>query len=181
MPINNCQTFGIDPKRKVLYRNFHDIKHTKHGLDISKRRKRLMAMQQQPLDYKTYLIEISMSNDRKQVFMILFPNYEDPNTYIKEQLPNKVFGKLLGDNEGLFSNFIFNNIEIRFGRMWISGYHGLSKDPRYTRTIEHMITTQINDLNCTPQTIQTLQQKEANSVVDEKASAANDTDEKLLP
>lgn len=44
---------GIEPTRKVLYRNFHEI------------------------DSQVYLIEIS--RNKKKVFILLFPNFERPD------------------------------------------------------------------------------------------------------
>ena len=49
----------IDPKRKVMYRNFHEIGEC----------------------FKVvYLVEISR-NDKK-MFVILFPNYEKPDMFL---------------------------------------------------------------------------------------------------
>ena len=55
--------YGIDPKRKVLYRNFHEISGT------------------------VYLIEIS--RNALKVFIILFPNFEVPEIYIYEIMQEK--------------------------------------------------------------------------------------------
>lgn len=63
MPIKNFEINGIDPKRKVLYRNFHDV------------------------DGKIYLVEISRNNIK--VFILLFPNFEAPDIYISEIMPEK--------------------------------------------------------------------------------------------
>ena len=63
MPIKNYEINGIDPKRKVLYRNFHDV------------------------DGKIYLVEISRNNIK--VFILLFPNFEAPDIYISEIMPEK--------------------------------------------------------------------------------------------
>ena len=54
----------------------------------------------------------------------MFPQFENPQVYIKEILPVKVFNKLLTDNDGLFSSFVNAMIEIRYGRIWIWNYHG---------------------------------------------------------
>ena len=54
---------GIEPKRKVLYRNFHDI------------------------DGIIYLVEISRNN--LKVFIILFPNYESPDIFLCEVMADK--------------------------------------------------------------------------------------------
>ena len=47
---------GIEPTRKVLYRNFHEINE------------------------KVFLVEISRS--KTKVFLLLFPNFEKPDLYI---------------------------------------------------------------------------------------------------
>ena len=63
MPIKNHEQLGIDPKRKVLYRNFHEI------------------------DGQIYLIEIS--RNALKVFFLLFPNFEVPDIFICEIMPEK--------------------------------------------------------------------------------------------
>eukprot|EP00356_Strombidium_inclinatum_P001420 CAMPEP_0170510754 /NCGR_PEP_ID=MMETSP0208-20121228/65935_1 /TAXON_ID=197538 /ORGANISM="Strombidium inclinatum, Strain S3" /LENGTH=106 /DNA_ID=CAMNT_0010794241 /DNA_START=2420 /DNA_END=2740 /DNA_ORIENTATION=- len=63
MPLKNHLGVGVDPKRKVLYRNFHDIEGT------------------------IYLIEISRNS--LKVFIILFPNFEAPDIFICETMPEK--------------------------------------------------------------------------------------------
>jgi hypothetical protein len=53
-PMNIGFSFdGIEPTRRVLYRNFHDI------------------------DGQVYLVEIS--RNKKKVFVLLFPNFERPD------------------------------------------------------------------------------------------------------
>lgn len=54
---------GIDMKRHVLYRNFHQIEDT------------------------VYLVEIS--RNPKKVFIILFPNFERPDENVQEVLTDK--------------------------------------------------------------------------------------------
>ena len=71
---------GIDPKRKVLYRNFHDI----GGM--------------------VYLVEISRNT--KRIFMILFPNYEKADIFICQILLEKIFQKLLGDCNNVFETLV---------------------------------------------------------------------------
>ena len=58
MPIRDAiaKEQNIDPKRKVLYRNFHDI----NGI--------------------VYLTEFS--RNKKSVFLVLFPNFEKPDFFI---------------------------------------------------------------------------------------------------
>ena len=63
MPLKNGEIRGIDPKRKVLYRNFHDI----GGI--------------------VYLIEISRNIHK--VFILLFPNFEVPEIYLSEIIAEK--------------------------------------------------------------------------------------------
>ena len=64
MVMKNCDVYGIDKKRKVLYRNFHDI------------------------DWIIYLVEISRNN--LKVFIILFPNYESPDIFLCEVMADKI-------------------------------------------------------------------------------------------
>lgn len=61
--------YGIDKTRKVLYRNFHQISG------------------------KVYLIEISRNT--KKIFVLLFPNFEQPDHNITEVFPEKVAAKLM--------------------------------------------------------------------------------------
>ena len=63
MIIKNHENAGIDVKRKVLYRNFHDIEGT------------------------IYLVEIS--RNQLKVFILLFPNFEAPDIFISEVMPEK--------------------------------------------------------------------------------------------
>lgn len=63
MPIKNYDVNGIDPKRKVLYRNFHDV------------------------EGKIYLVEIS--RNALKVFILLFPNFECPDIFLSEIMPEK--------------------------------------------------------------------------------------------
>jgi hypothetical protein len=80
-PLNiGYNELGVEQKRAVLYRNFHEISK------------------------KIYLIEISRT--KKRVFVLLFENFENPNNYIAEVLPEKIAMKLMNDNGNLFENFI---------------------------------------------------------------------------
>ena len=63
MPLRNNEYFGVDRKRKVLYRNFHDI------------------------DGTIYLVEIS--RNALKVFILLFPNFETPDIFIYEIMAEK--------------------------------------------------------------------------------------------
>ena len=63
MILKNHEAEGIDPKRKVLYRNFHSI------------------------DGKIYLIEIS--RNALKVFILLFPNFEAPDIFLSEIMAEK--------------------------------------------------------------------------------------------
>lgn len=63
MPLRNNEYFGVDRKRKVLYRNFHDI------------------------DGTIYLVEISRNS--LKVFILLFPNFEAPDIFIYEIMAEK--------------------------------------------------------------------------------------------
>jgi hypothetical protein len=55
--------FGVDRKRKVLYRNFHDIYGT------------------------IYLVEIF--RNALKVFILFFPNFETPDIFIYEIMTEK--------------------------------------------------------------------------------------------
>ena len=63
MPLKNHNDHCIDPKRKVLYRNFHDISGT------------------------IYLVEISRNSNK--VFVLLFPNFEAPDIFLSEVIAEK--------------------------------------------------------------------------------------------
>jgi hypothetical protein len=71
---------GIDEKRVVLYRNFHEI------------------------NGRVYLVEIARS--RAKIFIVLFDDYMDPSSFIAEVLTEKVANKLMSENENLFENFV---------------------------------------------------------------------------
>ena len=82
--------FGIDAKRKVLYRNFHNISD------------------------KIYLIEISRST--KKIFVLLFPNFENPEAYMHEIFSEKIASKLMSDNDNLFENLI-DKFYVKFDKL----------------------------------------------------------------
>jgi len=100
MPIREAiaKENGIDPKRKVLYRNFHEI----GGI--------------------VYLTEFSR-NDKK-VFIILFPNFEKPDFFISQILSDKIFSKLLYELNGVYELFVSKSLKLKYGKLWIEGYHG---------------------------------------------------------
>lgn len=87
---------GIQTKRAVLYRNFHEISG------------------------KVYLIEIS--RDKKKVFILMFENFEQPTKFIAEALSEKVASKLMNDNDNLFENLI-TTFTVKFEKLRIAGYH----------------------------------------------------------
>ena len=89
--------FGIELNRSVLYRNFHLIDET------------------------VYLVEIS--RNPKKVFILLFPNFERPDEYIKEILTDKQATKLMAECGNIFENFIAN-FYVKFGKLQIRGFHG---------------------------------------------------------
>ena len=63
MPLKNHLACGVDPKWKVLYRNFHNIDDT------------------------IYLVEIS--RNALKVFILLFPNFEAPDIFLCEIMAEK--------------------------------------------------------------------------------------------
>lgn len=99
MPLKSTDITGIDPKRKVLYRNFHSI------------------------DGKIYLVEIS--RNQIKVFILLFPNFEAPNIFIYEILHEKKAQRLMVDSNNMFDNFI-KRFRIVYGKLQIEGYHGVA-------------------------------------------------------
>jgi hypothetical protein len=107
MAIINDST-GVDRARRVLYRNFHDIARV------------------------VYLVEIS-KNEQK-MFICLFPNFEKPALFISQVLSYKIGQKLLTDNLGVFENWI-STFSIRYGKLWIEGYHGCGADPRKSKSV----------------------------------------------
>jgi len=95
MPIG-YNTLGIDEKRKVLYRNFHEIS-----------------------DF-VYLVEIS--RNRKQIIIVLFEHYHQQNSFIADTLTEKVAQKLMADNDNNFVTFI-SQFYIKYGKLQINGFH----------------------------------------------------------
>jgi hypothetical protein len=108
MPLKNFVVLGIDPKRKVLYRNFHDVEGT------------------------IYLVEIS--RNALKVFMLLFPNFEAPDIFIHEIIQEKKAQKLMLDSNNTFENLI-SKFRVVFGKLQILGYHGAALDPRRHKTV----------------------------------------------
>jgi hypothetical protein len=92
MPLKNGEIKGIDPKRKVLYRNFHDIGGT------------------------VYLIEIS--RNALKVFILLFPNFEVPEIYLCEVMAEKKAQKLMTESSNMFEELI-KKFHIKYGKLQI--------------------------------------------------------------
>jgi len=90
MPIKNHEAIGIDTKRKVLYRNFHDI------------------------DGTIYLVEISRNALR--VFIILFPNFEAPDLFLSETMAEKKAQKLMTESNNMFEELV-KKFHIKFGKL----------------------------------------------------------------
>ena len=108
MPIKNHDFHGIDPKRKVLYRNFHDIRGT------------------------VYLVEIS--RNALKVFILLFPNFEIPDIFLSEIMPEKKAQKLMTDSNNMFEELI-SKFYVKYGKLQIAGFHGQQPDPRRHITV----------------------------------------------
>lgn len=71
-PLNiGQQNPQLDPKRKVLYRNFHEI------------------------NCNIYLVELS--RNKQKVFILLFPNFEQTDNFLFEILPQKLACKMMRD------------------------------------------------------------------------------------
>ena len=83
---------GVEPKRSVLYRNFHEISG------------------------RIYLVEISRSKTR--VFILLFENFEDPTSYIIEVLLEKIALKLMQDCQNAFESLV-STFNVKYGKLQI--------------------------------------------------------------
>lgn len=90
MIIKNHIAEGIDPKRKVLYRNFHDI------------------------DGKIFLIEIS--RNALKVFILLFPNFEAPDIYLSEIMAEKKAQKLMTESDNMFEELV-KKFHVKYGKL----------------------------------------------------------------
>jgi len=88
---------GIDSKRQVLYRNFHQV------------------------DNHIYLIEISRNS--KKVFTLMFPNFEKPEDYLSETLTEKQAMRLMNESGNVFENFV-KTFYVKFNKLQIRGHHG---------------------------------------------------------
>lgn len=109
-PMNIGYSFeGIEPTRKVLYRNFHMIGE------------------------QVYLVEIS--RNRMKVFILLFPNFERPDQYISEIMTDKQATRMLNENDNIFENFI-SKFYIKFNKLQIKGFHGKAPVERAPRTVD---------------------------------------------
>ena len=108
MPLKDHERYGIDKKRKVLYRNFHDI------------------------DGKIFLIEIS--RNALKVFILLFPNFEMPDIFMCEVMTEKKAQKLMTESNNMFEELV-KKFHIKYEKLQIEGYHGHAKDPRRYQTV----------------------------------------------
>lgn len=79
---------GIQLKRHVLYRNFHQIPDDRNGMASG----------------HVFLVEISRSD--KKVFILLFPNFETPEVFKCCRMTEKQATKLMGDCNNVFDDFI---------------------------------------------------------------------------
>jgi hypothetical protein len=107
MMLKSCRERNIDPLRKVLYRNFHDIEGV------------------------IYLVEIS--RNKNKVFILLFPNFEAPDIFLSEIISEKKAQQLMVESNNQFEDLIAR-FYIKYGKLQIFGYHGKNHDPRKTRT-----------------------------------------------
>lgn len=90
MPLKNYEEHGIDPKRKVLYRNFHDV------------------------DGIIYLVEIS--RNALKVFILLFPNFEAPDIFLFESMPEKKAQKLMTESNNMFEELV-TKFHVKYGKL----------------------------------------------------------------
>jgi hypothetical protein len=70
---------------------------------------------------------VEISQNKKRIFVILFPNFEKPDLFLVDSISIKIFDRMLELSNSSFALFIEQNIEIRFGRLWI---RSLLKQPR---------------------------------------------------
>jgi hypothetical protein len=90
-PLNiGYNELGIELKRTVLYRNFHEVSG------------------------KIYLVEIS--RNKTKIFICLFENFENPGKYLAEVLLEKIALKLMQDNGNSFENFIAQ-FHVKYNRL----------------------------------------------------------------
>lgn len=90
MPLKNYEEHGIDPKRKVLYRNFHDV------------------------DGTIYLVEIS--RNALKVFILLFPNFEAPDIFLCESMAEKKAQKLMAESNNMFEELV-TKFHVKYGKL----------------------------------------------------------------
>eukprot|EP00347_Sterkiella_histriomuscorum_P013852 403363119 len=96
-PLNiGYNELGVDLTRQVLYRNFHQIER------------------------QIFLVEIS--RNAKKVFILLFPNFEQAETYLHCVLAEKQAQKLMSESNNMFEEFV-KRFYIRFGKLQIEGFH----------------------------------------------------------
>lgn len=86
----------LESNRKVLYRNFQEISQWYSRSEQSPQKQQ----------FKKYLVEICISKDRKYINIILFPDYDDTETFLFENLTYKIFSKFLFDSNGLYFDFV---------------------------------------------------------------------------
>jgi hypothetical protein len=86
--------------RQVLYRNFHQIMDDKGG--------------------HIYLVEIS--RNARRVFILVFPNFEEPDVYKSCQMTEKQATKFMSECGNIFDEFI-KKFFIKFDKLQIEGFH----------------------------------------------------------
>lgn len=79
---------GVTQERQVLYRNFHQIPDDKSGINGG----------------SIYLVEIS--RNAKRVFILVFPNFEQPEIYKSCHMTEKQATKLMSECNNVFDEFI---------------------------------------------------------------------------
>ena len=68
------------------------------------------------------------------MFILLFPNFERAEEYLKEILTDKQATKLMAECGNIFENFIAN-FYVKFGKLQITGFHGKLAIPTINRTV----------------------------------------------
>lgn len=101
----------IDPDRKLLYRNFHEIGDK----------------------FKVvYLVELSRTKNK--FFVILFPDFDDTSLFLHQILQFKVAEKLLKQVGCSYLNFVYT-LDIKFGKLVINNYHNSLRDSGHVDSI----------------------------------------------
>ncbi|CDW80981.1 UNKNOWN [Stylonychia lemnae] len=108
-PLNiGYNEMGIDQFRQVLYRNFHQV------------------------DQQIYLVEIS--RNARKVFILIFPNFEQPDVYQYCVLAEKQAQRLMSESNNMFEEFV-KRFYLRYGKLQIDGFHTKPANPNSSKIL----------------------------------------------